>query len=105
MPMNRWIPTNDPLVLRRFGKLSEELGELQAVAARCIIQGVDEVDPSTGKTNRQRLVDEIADVQAQIGCTVLAFDLNQTYIARRTAEKMHQMAEWEALSREPVREA
>lgn len=95
--MNKWTPTTDLLTLRRMGKLGEELGEAQSVAARVIIQGIDEVDPGSGKVNRQRLMDELADVQAQIGCTVLAFGLDQDYMGRRTAEKMRQMAEWEAL--------
>lgn len=100
--INKWTPTTDLLTLRRMGKLGEELGEAQTVAARVIIQGIDEVDPGSGKANRQRLMDELADVQAQIGCTVLAFDLDQDYMARRTAEKMRQMAEWEALFSAPA---
>lgn len=95
--MNKWTPTTDLVTLRRMGKLTEELGELQAVAARVVIQGLDEVDPGTGKVNRQRLLDELADVQAQIGCTLLAFDLDQDYLARRVAEKIRQMREWEAM--------
>jgi NTP pyrophosphatase (non-canonical NTP hydrolase) len=97
MAMSKWIPTTDLLMLRRMGKLSEELGELQAVAARVIIQGIDEIDPGTGRMNWQRLQDELADVQAQIGCTVLALSLDQAYMARRTAEKIQQMNEWESL--------
>jgi len=95
--MSKWVPTTDLMTLRRMGKLTEELGELQSVAARVVIQGIDEVDPGSGKVNRQRLLDELADVQAQIGCTLLAFDLDQAYLARRVAEKMRQMSEWEAL--------
>lgn len=93
----KWVPTTDLLMLRRMGKLGEELGEAQAVASRVIIQGLDEVDPGSGKVNRQRLQEELADVQAQIGCTVLALNLDQDYMARRTAEKMRQMGEWEAM--------
>lgn len=95
--MNTWTPTTDLLTLRRMGKLGEELGEAQVVAARVIIQGIDEVDPGSGKVNRQRLMDELADVQAQIGCTVLAFDLDQDYMGRRTAEKIRRMEQWDAL--------
>lgn len=97
----KWIPTNDPLMLRRMGKLGEELGEAQAVASRVIIQGIDAIDPSSGRVNRHRLQDELADVQAQIGCTVLALGLDQDYMARRTADKMRQMAEWEAMFHVP----
>lgn len=94
--MNPWTPDDDPHHARRVGKTLEELGEAVAVLARISIQGLDAVDPGTGKTNRQRLQDELADVQAQIGCTVLTLDLDQGYMARRTAEKVCLMAEWEA---------
>ena len=99
--MNKWTPTTDLLELRRLGKLGEELGEAASVAARCIIQGIDATDPASGKINRERLENELADVQAQIGCTVLAFALDQDRMAMRTAEKMRQMAEWEALFSAP----
>jgi len=97
MVLTKWTPTTDLMMLRRMGKLGEELGELQAVAARCIIQGIEEVDPGTGVLNRERLWKELADVQAQIGCTVLALGLPQDAMARRTAEKMRKMGEWEAM--------
>jgi NTP pyrophosphatase (non-canonical NTP hydrolase) len=94
---SKWVPTTNLAMLRRMGKLGEELGELQAVAARCIIQGIDEIDPASGKTNRQRLTEELADVQAQIGCTVLALRLDQEAMAQRTARKVGYMREWEAM--------
>jgi NTP pyrophosphatase (non-canonical NTP hydrolase) len=103
MSLIKWTPTTDLRMLRRMGKLGEELGEAQAVASRVIIQGIDEVDPSTGKVNRQRLQDELADVQAQIGCTVIALGLDQDYMARRTADKIRQMGEWEAMFEPEVR--
>lgn len=98
---SKWIPTTDLMMLRRMGKLGEELGELQSVTARCIIQGIDEVDPGSGKVNRQRLQEELADVQAQIGCTVQALQLDQDFMARRTARKIELMSEWEAMFSEP----
>lgn len=93
----KWQVTTDRKLLRRMGKLCEELGELSAVAARVIIQGIDEVDPSSGKRNRQRLEEELADVQAQIGCTVATLQLDQAHMGKRTAAKMQQMGEWELL--------
>lgn len=96
-PMSKWEVTTDQKLLRRLGKLLEELGEASAVAARILIQGVDEVDPGSRKVNRERLMDELADVQAQIGCTVLYLKLDQDYMARRTARKIRNMAEWERL--------
>jgi hypothetical protein len=84
-------------MLRRMGKLGEELGELQAVAARCIIQGIDEVDPASGKTNRQRLTEEIADVYAQLDCTRDALQLDNVQIGVRRQRKIGYMREWEAM--------
>lgn len=61
---SKWIPISDPVKLAGLGKLIEECGELSAIAGRCIIQGMLGVDPSTGKVNREALIDEIADVYA-----------------------------------------
>lgn len=97
MSLAKWIPTTNLFHLRRLGKLGEECGELQAVASRCVIQGIDEVDPSSGKTNRQRLIEELADVVAQIDCTVEAFNLDEHTIRARIAHKRQQMADWEAM--------
>lgn len=96
-PLTKWVPTTDLMTLRRMGKLAEECSELQCVAARVVIHGIDEVDPGTGKVNRARLIAELADVQAQIECTIHAFGLDAKAIAQRTAEKMRQMNEWEAM--------
>lgn len=97
MAMSKWTPTTDLLMLRRMGKLIEELGELSNVAARCIIQGIDETDPGTGKVNRLRLEHEIADVMAQCRVTIEALGLDMGAISLRSAQKRAQMQEWEAL--------
>lgn len=97
IPMSKWVPTTNLLELRRFGKLGEELGELQAVISRCIIQGLDGLDPATKKINRRRLEEECADVQAQIETTIKALDLDRMFIVCRNGEKQSQMNEWEAL--------
>lgn len=94
---SKWIPTTDLLMLRRMGKLGEELGELQAVVARCIIQGIDEVDPGTGKINRLRLEHEIADVLAQCKVTINLIGLDSARITDRVVHKVGLMAEWEAM--------
>jgi NTP pyrophosphatase (non-canonical NTP hydrolase) len=94
--MQKWEVESDPRTLRRLGKLIEELGELSNVAGRCVIQGIDEVDPGTQKVNRQRLSDEIADVLAQCVCAIKDFGLNGSEIDERAAKKIDQMHEWEA---------
>jgi len=93
--MNKWIPITEGWQLRRLGKLGEECGELSAITSRCIIQGMLGINPKTYEVNKNKLLDELADVQAQIGCTLLAFDLDQDYLARRVAEKIIQMRAWE----------
>lgn len=98
--LTAWHVETDAQRLRRFGKTLEELGELQAVVARCIIQGIDEVDPSSGKTNRKRLEEEIADVDAQIGMLMHSFDLDQQFIYTRSSDKVDQMTTWDRLVEE-----
>lgn len=95
--LSTWYVETDSQRLRRFGKTLEELGELQAVVARCIIQGIDEIDPSSGKVNRKRLEEEIADVDAQLGLLVYSFNLDQQYIHARSNDKVDQMHTWESL--------
>lgn len=46
------------------GKLAEEANELAGICARIAIQGLDGLDPATGKPNRQALAEEMADVEA-----------------------------------------
>ncbi len=95
-----WYVEIDSQRLRRFGKTLEELGELQAVVARCIIQGIDEVDPSSQKTNRLRLEEEIADIYAQLFLLEERFNLDTEFIAERMMHKTDQMYEWDRLVEE-----
>lgn len=99
--MTKWVPTTNLMMLRRMGKLQEELNELGGVASRCIIQGIDEVDPGTGKVNRERLWHEVADVYAQLDETVARLGLNRADIEARRAVKRGYMQEWEAMFESP----
>lgn len=94
--MNKWEPPTDQRLLRRVGKTGEELCEAGAVVCRIVIQGIDGVDPSSGKTNRERLEDELADVQAQIFCTVRDLDLDNIRMAERRDLKVDLMRQWES---------
>lgn len=100
--LTKWTPTTNLMMLRRMGKLIEELNELGVVAARCIIQGIDEVDPGSGLVNRVRLMKELADVMAQCMVTIDKLDLDSEAIDCRVADKLEQMAEWEAMFEEEV---
>ena len=96
----KWVPTTNLAMLRRMGKTIEELSELSSVCARCIIQGIDEIDPATGKTNRERLHEEMADVQAQIAANTIDLNMDQEMMALRTARKFRLMTDWEAQFKE-----
>lgn len=95
--MNPWLPEPDPRIRRRTGKTGEELAELQKVIFRIAIQGIDGVDPETGKTNRECLQEELADVIAQCEETIDFFGFDWEEIERRVGRKRVLMDEWEAL--------
>lgn len=71
-----WNPTTNASEIRSIGKAQEECAELMKILARCLIQGVDGVDPETGKTNRDALAEEIADVTAALSIVSDDFDLD-----------------------------
>ena len=96
--MNPWHPMTDTVDLKHLGKLGEEAGELGSAVARCIIQGVDEAHPVTGKVNREWLEDEIADVLANIELTVNRFDLDNGRINRRAVAKLEQLRAWHEMA-------
>ena len=84
----------DVVALKHLGKLGEEAGELQSAACRCIIQGIDEKDPGSGKVNREWLEDEIADVLANAELCMAHFKLDRTRIGRRATEKRLRLMSW-----------
>lgn len=102
MAMNKWVPESNPMILRRVGKTGEECAELSKVCSRITIQGLDGIDPETGKTNRQALANEVADVMAQCEVTIRKLGLNRRAINLRAYEKEQQMIEWEALFSAPA---
>lgn len=100
LKITAWHVETDKFRIRRLGKALEELGELASVLARCIIQGVDEVDPSSGEVNRMRMQKEGADVYTQLAHLVDAFDLDQSDMLTRIRYKTDSMATWERLLEE-----
>jgi NTP pyrophosphatase (non-canonical NTP hydrolase) len=96
MPMQKWEPDDNPHQTRRTNKSIEELAELIIVLARINLQGMNGVDPASGKTNRQRLHEETGDVHAQTSCNALAFDMDVEGLGVRVREKVRMMGEWEA---------
>lgn len=93
-----WHPMTDAKSVKILGKLMEELGELQAAVARCLIQGIEEKEPVTGKPNKEWLTEEIADVKAQILHTMIQFDLNTAEIHKRQERKFNLTGNWHRMA-------
>jgi len=87
----------NPTDLKTLGKLGEELGECISAISRCLIQGIDECEPVTGKLNRLWLQEEIADVLAGLGLTIERFEPDKDFIQRRVVKKMEQLRVWHAM--------
>lgn len=94
-----WHPETEPLRIAVLGKMGEEAGELSSRACRCIIQGLDELDPDTGRTNRAELAREIADVEACIQS--IKRELNVDYEDRRVNDKRNGFKRWFDMLRAP----
>ena len=90
-----WHPEQDRHRLAVLGKLAEECNELAGRAARCIIQGLDEVDPDSGRTNREELEREIADVEACLSQAQkrlgVSFDLGRAADKSRGFDQWHRI--------------
>ncbi len=94
---NPWVPMSDVKSVRVLGKLLEELNEAGAASARCLIQGIDEAEPVTGKVNREWLEDELADVMANIYLAMEHFNLRSARMVDRTGKKMEHLRGWHKL--------
>ncbi len=97
---NPWQPMTTPIDLKHLGKLAEELGECGAAVCRCIIQGIDEKEPVTGKVNREWLEDEIADITANMALVTEHFNLDNERIFQRVMRKMKHLKQWHGMPEE-----
>lgn len=95
---NPWHPITDTVDLKHLGKLAEEANELGSATARCIIQGIDECEPVTGKPNRQWLEEEMADVYANMELVQKRFGLDLGRIFSRALEKKTRLMTWHAMA-------
>ncbi|AID18376.1 hypothetical protein PPF1_63 [Rhizobium phage vB_RleM_PPF1] len=97
-----WKPEPDVLLHQGLGKACEEAGELTKILARCLIQGIDGVDPGTGKSNRQALFDEIADIDAAVRW--LRELVNDQYDAARADRKLNGFRLWQQMLEEDAQQ-
>lgn len=89
-----WRQEPDEVALLLLGKLAEECNELGARAARCMIQGIHQMDPDTQRGNLFELQDEVADVLGLISLTVERLGLDMNHIVGRSQVKTDHKAEW-----------
>lgn len=95
---NPWRPMTDAVDVKHLGKLGEECGELSAAVCRCLIQGLMEREPTTGKLNAIWLQEEIADVLANIGLVIDRFNLHEPTIVERAQRKTEMLRKWHAMA-------
>lgn len=97
------IPLNGPSDWRReaserrnavLGKLAEEANELAGRCVRSMIQGLDEVDPGTGRTNLAHLEDEMADVYTMLQMANNFLPVNPWTITVRRQLKYNYKLPW-----------
>ena len=98
--LNPWVPITRPIDLKHLGKLCEELGEAVSAIARCLIQGIDESEPVTGKVNREWLEDELADVEANLSLVCHHFGLDRNRMRDRTRQKITHLTKWHSMLEE-----
>jgi NTP pyrophosphatase (non-canonical NTP hydrolase) len=89
-----WVPMTEPIDLKYLGKLAEELGEAMAAVSRCVIQGIDEKEPVTGKLNKLWLQEELSDVLANIELVRDHFKLDGYAMASRIVHKINLLKHW-----------
>lgn len=89
-----WQPITNPRQIKIIGKCIEELNEMSSALARVLIQGIDEVEPVTGKPNRQWLEEEYADMMVTTAFVFEEFGLSYDHIANRALKKTEYLTPW-----------
>ena len=92
--LSDWIPITDKYTLAVLGKAGEEICEGGSAIFRCIIQGINEKEPVTGKVNRHWLEDEIADIRAMLNHVEIRLGLDMERIGQRQKAKFRYKARW-----------
>ena len=100
MSITLWKQEPDVIIHQALGKACEEATELASILARCLIQGLDQSEPVTGKPNRQALFEEIADLDAAVQwLRELARD---DYDESRAYRKLNGFRLWQRMLEEDV---
>jgi hypothetical protein len=100
MSITLWKPEPDVIIHQALGKACEEASELANILARCLIQGLDQSEPVSGKPNRQALFEEIADLDAAVQW--LRELVNDEYDGNRADRKLNGFRRWQRMLEEDM---
>ena len=81
----------------RLLSFGASLGIATAAVSRCIIQGINECEPVTGKLNRDWLREALTRVSEAIVPMVMIFDLDDAAMVRRVAKKTSHQRQWHGM--------
>ncbi|TCM56197.1 hypothetical protein C8J36_103569 [Rhizobium sp. PP-F2F-G48] len=95
MSITLWKPEPNVLIHQALGKACEEASELANILARCLIQGLDQSEPVSGKSNRKALSDEIADLDAAVQW--LRELTGEEYDEERADRKLNGFRQWQRM--------
>ena len=93
-PPSAWQPETCRVRNAIYGKSQEELHELGIVLSRCAIQGVEEINPTTGKTNLEEMQNEVSDVLAYCERLIAHFNLDRDAVDSRKMLKYEYHGRW-----------
>jgi hypothetical protein len=95
---NPWHPMSEPQDIKVIGKFIEEVCEGGSAAARCLIQGISESEPSTGVPNREWLTKEIGDILGNAELVIEHFGLDYADIRERAEFKKEHLRRWHEMA-------
>lgn len=95
MSITLWKPEPDVIIHQALGKACEEASELANILARCLIQGLNQSEPVSGKPNRQALFEEIADLDAAVQW--LRELIDDEYDGDRADRKLNGFRRWQRM--------
>lgn len=77
--------------------LAIHLGQAGAAAARCLIQGIDEAEPSTGEVNREWLTNGLDNLRGALLAAIGSLGMSVAAIDERVARKREFLLRWHAM--------
>lgn len=92
-----WLPESRTVIHQALGKGAEEAAELGKILARCLIQGMDALDPKTGIHNLGALADELADMEAVIEWLFELLPLDVDTHNTRAGRKLEGFRRWQEM--------